>query len=101
MNTQVLLNNEAFMKAIVNADTIEELKELFEEQGIDASEEDIRSALKMIVNSGSTEHTLSEAELDSVAGGITVTGCYAVLNAAMIMIAGKPIHQLAELLFFK
>lgn len=89
-----LINNETFMNAIANATSIEQMQEIFAQQGVDVTEEELKSAVAMVAAKGDE---LDEACLENVSGGIALTTCYMVLNCAMVMMAGKPLWLLATM----
>lgn len=95
MNANTLMQNETFMNAVANAASVAELQEIFAKQGVEISEEEIKSAISM-ASSGNGD-ALNEEQLDNVAGGVALATCYAVLNCAMVMMAGKPLWLLATM----
>lgn len=67
MTIEQLMNNEAFNAKLKETKDLEEVAELFREQGIETSAE----ALKPLLALGSTNSELDENALENVAGGIS------------------------------
>lgn len=69
---QELLENEAFVKEMLSKETAEEVQELFADNDVDLSIDEIHRMKEMLLRQESPEEAeeLSEDDLETVAGGI-------------------------------
>ena len=96
MNTNIFTQNETIMNAIANAASAEELQQIFANEGLEVSLEEIHSAIAMLA-ANEENGELTDSQLDNVAGGIALATCYMVLNCCMVAMAGKPLWLLATM----
>lgn len=67
-----LARDEAFRKAINEAESVEAIQKLFRDQGVDVTEEEIGALLRSAVKRGEGElGELNELSLEEVAGGLS------------------------------
>ena len=95
MMTYALTQDKAFMNAISNAASLEELQSIFSDYGIEVSIEELKATIRQIAAEQGED--LNEEDLEAVSGGIAVTTCYMILNGYMIAMAGKPLWLLASM----
>ena len=95
MTTYALTQDKTIMNAIANAASLEELRDIFSDYGIEVSIEELEATIRQIAAEQGED--LNEEALDAVSGGIAVTTCYMILNGCMVAIAGKPLWLLATM----
>ncbi len=90
MKVQQVFSDEEFVKSIAAKETLEEVQAALKEKGVDISIEELEKAKTIAMKKTEGDGTLSDQELDSVAGGclllaIAVATAFANLAYSGIM----------------
>jgi hypothetical protein len=65
-----LMRDEPFMKEILEATTVKEVKGLFKERGVEITDSDIEFLAKVIAQVDKNEGKISEEDLENISGGV-------------------------------
>ncbi|MBO6159512.1 MAG: hypothetical protein J6P72_09700 [Firmicutes bacterium] len=77
-----LLEDKAFIEKMMSLDTKEEVKEIFNANGVDFTMEDVEEMAKELERAAEAGDEINESALEDVAGGFAIT-------AAGLLAAGK------------
>ncbi len=81
---QQLMQDEKFLKEILDLETIEEVQHAFKEKGVNISTEDLKSVRELIIKFIDNNYELSEEELEEICGGSAITGILIFILKAIL-----------------
>ena len=82
---QQLMQDEKFLKEILNLETIEEVQDAFKKKDVDISTDDLEQIRELIIKSIDNDYELSEEELEEICGGFAITGTLLLIAKAILM----------------
>ena len=80
-----LLQNTKFLGEMEQTNSVEELKQVFNKNGLDLSIEEIKAFAKAMATMHKTDEEISESDLEAVAGGFGGFAGWVIMTAYSIL----------------
>ena len=82
---QELMNDTDFMEKVIEANSEQEVKEMFKERGLDLNGEDMKLLSSKIKEAAQESGVMPDEELEGVAGGFNMLGTgYKIVDGTLV-----------------